>query len=153
MYIGTDGSNFDTLVAAYVGPGNSYGTLTNVACDNNSGVDGFDSRINFPAVAGKIYFVQVQGVGAASGTAALSYRLVRPLSITNLVYTNGFGGRFTMRVNSTSNLLTRVQYSTNFASTNWITLTNFTPVSGTFNYTNSNVGPSTNRYYRALNVF
>ncbi len=153
MYIGTDGSNFDTLVAAYVGPGNSYSTLTNVACDNNSGIDGFDSRISFPAVAGKIYFVQVQGVGAGSGTAALSYRLVRPLSITNLVYTNGFGGRFTMRVNSTSNLLTRVQYSTNFASTNWITLTNFTPVSGTFNLTNSNVGASTNRYYRALNVF
>jgi hypothetical protein len=153
IYIGTDGSNFDTLVAAYIGPGNSYSTLTNVACDNNSGLDGFDSRINFPAEAGKIYFVQVQGVGAASGTAALGYRLVRPLSITNLFYTNGFGGRFTMKVNSTSNLLTRVQYSTNFNSTNWITLTNYTPVSGTFNLTNSNVGSSTNRYYRALNIF
>ena len=153
MYIGTDGSNFDTLVAAYVGPGNTFGTLTNVACDNNSGIDGFDSRISFPATMGTIYFVQIQGVGAASGVAAINYKLVRPLSITNIVYTNGFGGRFTMRVNSTSNLLTRVQYSTNFASTNWVTLTNYTPPTGTFMFTNSNVGASTNRYYRALNVF
>jgi hypothetical protein len=59
-----------------------------------------------------------------------------------------------MKVNSTSNLLTTVQYSTNFSSTNWVTLTNYTPnFTGTFNFTNNNVGPSSNRFYRAVHTF
>ncbi len=154
MYVRTDGSTFNTVIAAYVGPGNNYVTLTNVASDNDSGLDGLDSRMSFPVSANRTNYIQVQGVGNASGTVVLNYWVVRPLSITNLLYTNGFGGRFTMTVNSTSNLLTAVQYATNFPSANWVTLTNYTPnYTGIFNFTNNNVGSSSNRYYRAIHTF
>jgi hypothetical protein len=125
-----------------------------VACDNDSGLDGFDSRMSFPVTANRTNYIQVQGVGNTSGAVVLTYRIVRPLAVTNVFYTNGFGGRFTMQVNSTSNLLTTVQYSTNLMSSNWVTLTNYTPnFTGIFNVTNNNVGPSSNRIYRALHVF
>jgi hypothetical protein len=154
MYVRTDGSTFNTVIAAYVGPGNNYVTLTNVASDNDSGLDGLDSRMSFPVNANRTNYIQVQGVGNASGTVVLNYWVVRPLSITNVFYTNGFGGRFTMTVNSTSNLLTTVQYSTNLNSTNWVPLTNYTPnYTGVFRFTNNNVGLLSNRFYRAVHTF
>jgi hypothetical protein len=69
----TDGSTFDTVLAIYIGPGNSYSTLTNVTCDNDSGADGKTSRVTFTARAGTIYYIAVDGVNAASGTVKLSY--------------------------------------------------------------------------------
>jgi len=153
MHVSTDGSSFDTILSAYTGPGYSIASLVNVTCDNNSGLDGLDSRMTFTATSNTIYYMAVDGVGGATGVVHFAWHLVRPLSITNLLYTNGFGGRFTMKVNTTSNLLTTVQYSTNFSSTNWITLTNYTPPAATFNFTNDNVGASSNRFYRALNSF
>jgi len=58
-----------------------------------------------------------------------------------------------MKVNTTPSLLTRIQYATNITTTNWITLTNYTTSAGTFNYTNNNAGPGTNRIYRGVNIF
>ena len=69
--INTDGSNFDTVLAIYIGPGNSYATLTNVACDNNSGANGQTSRAVFTAKAGTIYYIAVDGVSGAQGTVRL----------------------------------------------------------------------------------
>src|SRR5258705_316553 len=57
--INTDGSSFDTVLAVYIGPGDSYSTLSNVACDNNSGTNGRTSRVTFAATSGTIYFIAV----------------------------------------------------------------------------------------------
>ena len=79
----TDGSNFDTVLAAYIGPGDSYATLTNVACDNDSGTNGKTSRVSFSAQAGTIYYIAVDGVNGASGTVKLSYSVGAPPTITS----------------------------------------------------------------------
>jgi len=71
--INTDGSSYDTVLAVYIGPGDSYSTLTNVACDNNSGTNGRTSRVTFAATSGTIYFIAVDGVNGASGTVRLNY--------------------------------------------------------------------------------
>jgi hypothetical protein len=72
VVITTDGSNFDTVLAVYIGPGDSYATLTNVACDNNSGANGLTSRVSFKTKAGTTYFIAVDGVNGAQGTVKLS---------------------------------------------------------------------------------
>ncbi|HTD68452.1 MAG TPA: hypothetical protein VK846_18160, partial [Candidatus Limnocylindria bacterium] len=153
MFVNTDGSSFNTVLAAYVGPGTSYATLTNVGCDNNSGLDDLDSRASFPATANTVYYIAVDGVGGASGLVKLSFRLVRPLSVTNVVYGTNGGARYTMKINGTPNLAAIVQGSTNFNSTNWTSLVTNAPASGTFHFTNTGIGPFTNRYYRALHNF
>jgi len=71
--INTDGSSYDTVLAVYIGPGDSYSTLTNVACDNDSGTNGRTSRVTFAATSGTIYFIAVDGVNGASGTVRLNY--------------------------------------------------------------------------------
>jgi hypothetical protein len=152
LYVNTDNSTYNTLLAAYVGPGDSYLTLTNVGCDNNSGLDGLDSRMNFPVTTGKQYFIAAGGVGSSSGTLRWKYQLVRPLTITNVFYTNISGGRITMRIDGTPGLAATVQSATNLSTPAWTTLTNYTAVSGSFNFTNNNVG-AINRYYRVVNIF
>ena len=71
--VNTDGSSFDTVLAIYIGPGDSFATLTNVACDNDSGANGKTSRVVFQAKAGTIYYMAVDGVNGASGTVKLNY--------------------------------------------------------------------------------
>jgi hypothetical protein len=81
--ITTDGSNFDTVLAVYIGPGDSYATLTNVACDNNSGTNGKTSRVSFSAQAGVVYYIAVDGVNGASGKVKLHYSVGTTPTITS----------------------------------------------------------------------
>lgn len=157
MYANSDGSGFDTVLAAYAGPPpaslTSYSQISCVASNNNGGLDGLDSRMSFPVTAGSVYYIALDGVGGAAGAARIAFQLVRSLVLTNLLYTNLSGGRFTMKVAGTPGLAATVQYATNAASPAWITLTNYTSASGTFDFTNNQAGPGTNRIYRAVNSF
>ena len=82
LHINTDGSSYDTVLAVYTGPGDSFETLTEVASDNNSGLDGRDSKVIFPAVANTIYYIAVDGVGGARGTVRLNLNFGQPVAIT-----------------------------------------------------------------------
>ena len=75
LHIDTDGSDFDTVLAVYTGPGTDFASLVPVACDNDHGLDGHDSSVRFNATQGTIYFVAVDGVGGASGTVVLNFHL------------------------------------------------------------------------------
>ena len=86
---------------------------------------------------------------ATMGEGVLIYFPPLPLVLTNLVYSPGGGGSFAMQVIGTSNVLTRVQCSTNLNSTNWFTVTNYAPPTGTFHYTTNGVGTASVRFYRA----
>lgn len=154
MFINTDGSSFDTVLAVYTAPPviTSYTQLVSVVCDNNSGLDGLDSRTSFAATSNTIYYVAVDGVGGASGTVKIAFKLVLPLNLTNLVYTNVADGKFTMRVDGTPTLPATIEFTTNLNVGIWSPLTNASAPSGSFNFTNVNAGPS-NRIYRALNSF
>ena len=160
LRLDTEGSSFDTVLAVYVGPGDSYVTLTNVASDNNSGSNGLTSKLNLPATVNTIYWIAVDGAnsntpayGPYRGSITLHYRLVQPLTITNLVSTTNNNGRVIFKVNSTPNLLTKVQASTNLSTTNWMALLTNTPVSGSFSFTNTNTLALPKRFYRAINQF
>ena len=71
----TEGSDFDTVLAVYTGPGTDFATLKLEASDNNSGADGKDSVATLKVTKGTTYFVAVDGVKGASGTVKLSYDL------------------------------------------------------------------------------
>lgn len=79
--------------------------------------------------------------------------VVQPLVLTNLVFNPASGGSFSLQVIGTSNVLTRVQYSTDISGTNWITATNHAPATGAFNYTTNSTGVSGHRFYRAQYSF
>jgi hypothetical protein len=156
LCINTDGSNFDTVLAVYTGPGDEFSTLVSVACDNNGGADGNDSRVAFQASAGTIYWIAVDGVNQspngnpARGQVVLNFRLVLPLHLTALAYTSASGGKLTFQVAGTPHLPATIESTTNLDSTNWISLfTNASP-SGIFHYTNVGVNLP-HRIYRAVN--
>jgi hypothetical protein len=139
---------FYTQIAAYSGLGDKWSTLKQITCDDGV-LEGRNSRLSFAVTTGTTNFIQVQTTNL--GTLNFTYRLVRPLIVTNFVYNPASGGRVTMRIIGTSNLLAQVQYSAKLnEEANWITVTNFAAVSGIFNYTNNGIGNST-RFYRAIN--
>lgn len=66
LIVNTAGSNFSTVVAAYVHTGGGAPTVagsTLIDCD----ATGADSSVTFDAAAGNTYFFQVGGVGGATG--------------------------------------------------------------------------------------
>jgi hypothetical protein len=65
--VSTEGSDFDTVLAVYNSDNPSNPTI--IACDNNSGYDGLDSLLSFSATARTDYYIAVDGVGGARGTA------------------------------------------------------------------------------------
>ena len=73
--ITTDGSNFDTLLAAYTG--NVVSNLTRVAANNddNGGLS-VTSLIKFPVNAGTDYKIAVDGADGATGTIVLALNFV-----------------------------------------------------------------------------
>ncbi len=68
--ITTAGSNFDTLLAVYVG--SSLGTLSEIASnDDDSFGNDLSSRVTFQAQAGTAYSIAVDGYNGAAGSVAL----------------------------------------------------------------------------------
>ena len=90
MMLDTAGSSYDTLLAVYLdnGLGNGYASLVSVACDNNSGTNGLTSKLQFNATAGLTYYIVVDGVNGAYGTAYLNYDLNVPPTISTLATQN-----------------------------------------------------------------
>jgi hypothetical protein len=73
--IDTCGSDFDTLLAVYAGPG--FDALRSVASDDDDGC-GQGSDLRFNSVAGTTYRIAVDGYGAAQGSIALKLAKTKP---------------------------------------------------------------------------
>jgi len=75
----TCGSSFDTLLAVYAG--GELSTLTSVA-SNNDGVCGgaaaSQSSVTFPATAGTVYWIAIDGTGGALGPTRLTWSVPPP---------------------------------------------------------------------------
>jgi hypothetical protein len=81
LSINTDGSNYDTILAVYTGAGFDFKSFTKVACNNSPGKGG--DKVLIPnVVANTIYYIVVDGVGGAKGTAKLNINLGDPPVIT-----------------------------------------------------------------------
>ncbi|MHB8522896.1 MAG: hypothetical protein ACYDH9_19345, partial [Limisphaerales bacterium] len=81
LTIDTQGSDFNTVLGVYVGPGTDFASLVQVACNDNYSTNLW-SRVSFAAAAGTIYYIAVDGVNGASGTVNLNYHLAPPPTIS-----------------------------------------------------------------------
>jgi len=146
LYLNTDGSNFDTVLAVYTGSPPPLSGLTPIACDNNSGGNGLTSSLSMNAAASIIYYIAVDGVNGVTGTAYLNYRLLIPMTLTRVSKPNANTMRF--RVNSTPSYPVTVQRTGTFL--NWLNLlTTNSTTNGIFVFQDTNATPL-KRFYRAV---
>jgi hypothetical protein len=135
LRIDTDGSSFNTVLAVYIGPGDSYATLTNVACDNNSGSNGLTSKVIFTATSNTIYWIAVDGVTGASpqsGTVKLHMNLGNPVSIDTQPQSSTAPSGTDVSFSVSASGMTNYSYQWRFGGTNLSGATGAT-------YTRSNV--------------
>ena len=132
MTLNTDGSSYDTILAVYLddGLGNGYASLISVACDNNSGLDGLDSRLTFAATAGLTYYIVVDGVNGAYGTAYLNYNLKVPPTITSIpaktIAEDSNTGAMTFIIGDFESAATNLTVTATSSNTNLVRSTGFT---------------------------
>jgi len=91
----TCGSSFQTVLAVYT---NMSGTLTQVACSENSGAycsSGNNADVNFPGVAGITYYILAGGYNGQGGANLEILIPVVDLVPTSLTATNPAGGLLT----------------------------------------------------------
>lgn len=93
LVINTAGSGFNTVLGVYVGPGNSFSTLTNIGCGytTNYALNG-QPVVYIPNVpAGQTNYIVVEGENGVGGTVHLNIGLGAPVSI-DVPPTNQFAG-------------------------------------------------------------
>ncbi len=144
IFFNTDGSSYDTVIAVYTRSTN--GTLLQLACDNNGGLDGRDSALTVPVTLGRTNFLLLDGVNGATGTLRLNYSLVTPSFLTPLGKTAQGANR--VRVTGRPGVKFTLQASANISS--WSSLITTNAPTGTFDYVDTRSTNSNPRYYRAL---
>jgi hypothetical protein len=145
-FISTEGSTFDTVLAVYVGPGDSFATLVSVACDNNSGSNGITSRVSFPAKLGTPYFVAVDGVNAAKGVVKLNYTLLKPILLNNLSLTPT--GDFRVQAAVTPEVPFTIQRTTNLVT--WTPILTNVSTNGSFQFIDTDAKNAAKASYRLI---
>jgi len=141
----TDGSSFDTLLAVLL----SNVPPTLLACDNNSGRGGTNSKVEVVVQAGSTYLVGVDGVNGAWGTVVLNYNLDTNVSltvptVTTLGVTNNI---YSLRVTGVGTNKFVIQVSSNLFS--WTPLTTNSTLTSLFDYVDYRSTNFARRYYRA----
>ena len=147
LVMNTEGSSFDTVLAAYTnrGPVIDLTNLVSVACDNDSGRDGKTSAVAFQVAKDTLYSLAIDGVNAATGTVQLNYRLVVPLRFTSWAYG---GNQFQLQFTSQPGGNFVVQASA--ALTNWATVFTTNSASGSVSFTDTNLSGLDRRCYRVF---
>ena len=132
VVLSTLGSDFDTVLAVYTGPGTDFASLVPVACDNDSGSNGKTSKTIFQVTQDTVYYIAVDGVEGADGTAELNYNLGVPPAITQQPSSRTVspGSSVTLSVTATGTPGPFYQWSLNQAELNnatngSLTITNF----------------------------
>jgi len=118
-----------------------------LACDNNSGTNGFSSSLSLPVTAGITNYIVVDGVSGVSGILQLNYSLATTTVIKALGRTPQ--GTQHLQVVGRPDLHLSIQASTNLI--NWISLiTTTNSPTGVFDYFDNDSVNMPLRYYRAL---
>jgi hypothetical protein len=142
--INTDGSTFDTVLAVYTGTAADFASLQSVACDNNSGLDRRDSAVTFTAAAETVYYIVVDGVGGATGSVRLNYKLNVPIEMKSTVLPSGLVG-FGL-ICSPGQQFT-IQSSTDLL--NWASILTTNAPNGVFEFSDLEAPNFQRRFYRA----
>ncbi|RQH34516.1 hypothetical protein D5R40_20630 [Okeania hirsuta] len=90
--IGTDGSNFDTILGIYTG--DSVSNLTEVASDDDGG-EGVQSLVTFEVVGGTNYKIAVDGFSGSEGNIVLDIELATS-QISSQISNNDFANSATL---------------------------------------------------------
>jgi Ig-like domain-containing protein len=144
LYLNTVGSSFNTVLAVYTGPGPTIKSLTAVECDDDSG-PGTTSSLDIPVIKDNIYYIAVDGYNGVSGTAHLNYRLLIPMTLTQLAKTNETTCRF--RVTATPAYPFTLQRCVGLSS--WLDILTTNRPNGIFNYLDTNAGIQ-KKFYRVV---
>ncbi len=142
LFLNTDGSSYDTVMAVFARSPTNAALLTQLACDNNGGLDHLDSSVILPVTVGQTNVILIDGVNGASGTLKLNYSLVPKTSIKPLGLTAD--NKNVLRVTGRTNLNFSIQRSTNLIS--WATVLTTNAPSGVFDYLDANA--SGRQFYR-----
>jgi hypothetical protein len=146
LFLNTDGSSYDTVMSVFQRNPTNSAALTQLACDNNTGLDGLDSSVALPVAVGSTNYILVDGVNVAAGILQLNYSLATSTIIKAMGKSAG-GGNI-LRVNGRAGLNFSIQTSSNLKT--WTTLITTNAPTGTLDYTDMNVVTAGPRYYRAL---
>ncbi|HVY70035.1 MAG TPA: tandem-95 repeat protein [Verrucomicrobiae bacterium] len=148
LEISTAGSDFDTILAVYTGPGTDFDSLLAVACDDNGGPNGLTSLLQFPAVSGTTYYIAVDGNHGATGTVKLSYKLSVPLRFNASSVTSLGNGQFRLQLTGAQPGAYTIQSTTNMVD--WRTLFATNTPTGVITVTDTNAASATRSFYRAV---
>lgn len=142
LFLNTDGSSYDTVMAVFSRNPTNAALLTQLACDNNSGIDHLDSSLVVPVTAGQTNAILIDGVNGASGTLKLNYSLVPKTSIKLLGITPD--NQNALQVTGRTNLNFSILRSTNLI--HWTAILTTNAPSGVFNYLDPAAG--SRQFYR-----
>jgi hypothetical protein len=142
LYLNTAGSSFNTVLAVYTGPGPTIASLTAQKCDDDSG-PGTTSSLDLPVIKNNIYYIAVDGLNGVSGSAHLNYRLLIPLTMTNVTKPNDT--LCTFRVTATPSYPFKIQRCVGLSS--WVDVLTTNRPNGIFNYSDTNATVE-KRFYR-----
>ena len=145
FYLNTDGSSYDTVMAVFTRIGTNT-ALTQLACDNNSGLDGIDSALSVQVTAGQTNYVVLDGVNGATGILQLNYSLVTATALQSLGQ-NAQGANLVRLVGHAGMKFT-IQASSDMRQ--WSSLITTNSANDTFDYTDTGSTNYPLRYYRAL---
>jgi hypothetical protein len=146
-YFNTDGSSYDTVMAAFTRMTNSP-MLQYLDCNDNGGLDGRDSALAFAVQAGRTNFIVIDGVNGASGVLRLNFSLVTPTRLTAMGKTAE--GHSRVRVTGRASQRFTLERSTNFQ--NWSPLLTTNSATGVFDYIDSGSATLPVRFYRAQSL-
>jgi hypothetical protein len=142
LFLNTDGSSYDTVMAIFLRNGSQ---LTYLTCDNNGGADGRDSSLSVPVTAGQTNIVLVDGVNGATGILQLNYSLVSSITLRPLGAT--LDGANLLQVISRTNANFSLHRSSNMI--HWASILTTNSPSGVFNYADPRPPGSIRYFYRA----
>jgi hypothetical protein len=146
LFLNTDGSSYDTVMAAFRRSPTNPAVLLLINCDNNGGTNGRTSSMTVPVSSGTTNYILVDGVNGASGVLQLNYSLATSTILT--VTGRTLAGANQIQVNGRNGLKFTLQASTDLV--HWTPLVT-TAISGSlFNYTDLGSIGQAQRFYRAL---
>jgi uncharacterized repeat protein (TIGR03803 family) len=120
MVVSTAGSGFNTLLGIFIGPGDSFSTLTNIAAGytTNRTLNGQPRLLLTNVPAGQTNYIVVDGYLGASGVVHLNIGFGNPVTITNPPQNQlaAAGGTATFTVGATGS--TPFKYAWQFNGTN-----------------------------------
>jgi len=146
LHLNTEGSSYDTVVAVFIRSPTNATKLQQLRCDNNSGRDGRDSKLDVSVQAGKTNFIVIDGVNSATGVLQLNYSLVTATTLSPLGVSTQ--GTYKLRVNGHPAMRFTIQRSSDFV--NWTSIFTTNSTTSTFDFTDLDSSSDPRFYYRAL---